>query len=567
VIPLPSSLIDRAIRGRVDVLVPQLTLEEKASLLIGRDFWTTQPIDRLGIPSIWMTDGPTGVRKAPTGGGIGIGDADAATCFPTASLQASTWNRELMRQTGAAIGREARHLGVQILLGPGVNMKRSPLTGRNFEYMSEDPVLAGEMAAAFINGVQGEGVGTSIKHFVANENETGRMWINAVVDERTLREIYLRSFEIAIEKSHPWTVMCAYNRLNGPYCAEHHELLTSILKDDWGYEGIVMSDWGAVNDRPDGVEAGLHLQMPFAPTAGEIVAAVETGELSTERLDSIVSEMLAITFLAAESPGSGLAFDERENRDLAHQVAVEGIVLLKNDRDVLPILPDTTGTVAVLGAFAKTPRYQGSGSSQVTTKRTTNLHDALPEMLPDATFSYAAGYDLEKDLGSAAIDEAVAIAREATTAIVVIGLPDAMDAEGADRRHIDLPARHNELVRAVAAVQPRTIVVLINGSAVAMPWVHDVPAILESWLAGQECGAALADILTGVACPSGKLSETFPVRIEDTPHLGTSQAKAMGRPGSVRGCSPAIAGMTAGRSNRSFPSGTAFRTPPLTSKG
>ena len=517
---MPSPLISPEIRERVRTLLPQLTLEEKASLLVGRDFWSTQPIERLGIPSIWMTDGPTGVRKAPESGGIGIGDAEPATCFPTASLQASTWNRSLIEQVGVAIGREARQLGVQIVLGPGVNMKRSPLGGRNFEYMSEDPVLAGEMAGSLIKGVQSEGIGTSIKHFVANENETLRMIVDAIVDERTLREIYLRSFEIAIEAAHPWTVMCAYNRLNGPYCAEDHDLLTEILKNDWGYEGIVVSDWGAVNDRTDGVAAGLHLQMPHAPTAGEVVAAVEQGDLAEDRLDAVVSELLAITFLAAEATGNGATVDDRAHQDLARQVAREGIVLLKNDGDALPILPDTSGTVAVIGAFAETPRFQGSGSSQVTPTHTTSLIHALPEMLPDAALAFAPGYALEGDLSAEAIADAVEVARSAVAAIVVVGLPDAMDAEGSDREHIDLPMTHNDLVRAVAAVQPRTVVVLINGSAVAMPWVTEVPAIVESWLAGQESGAALADVLTGVASPSGKLSETFPARIEDTPAFG-----------------------------------------------
>lgn len=517
---MPSPLISPEIRERVRALIPQLTLDEKASLLVGRDFWSTQPIERLGIPSIWMTDGPTGVRKAPESGGIGIGDAEPATCFPTASLQAATWNRNLIEEVGRAIGQEARQLGVQIVLGPGVNMKRSPLGGRNFEYMSEDPVLAGELAGSFISGVQSEGVGTSIKHFVANENETLRMIVDAIVDERTLREIYLRSFEIAIERAQPWTVMCAYNRLNGAYCAEDYDLLTEILKNDWGYDGIVVSDWGAVNDRPAGVEAGLHLQMPHAPTAGDVVAAVERGDLARERLDTIVGEMLAITFLAAEATGSGKAPDMREHRELARRVAREGIVLLKNESDALPIPPDTSGTVAVIGAFAETPRFQGSGSSQVTPTHTTSLMQALPEMLPDATLAYAPGYSLETDAGRTAIDEAVALARNAAAAIVVVGLPEEMDAEGSDRADISLPPRHDELVKAVAAVQPRTVVVLINGSAVAMPWVSDVPAIIESWLAGQESGAALAEVLTGVASPSGKLSETFPVRIEDTPAFG-----------------------------------------------
>jgi beta-glucosidase len=515
---MPEPLVPRDIREHVLSLVPQLTLEEKVSLVVGRDMWTTQPIERLGIPSIWMTDGPTGVRRAQQSSAIGMGDSVPATCFPTASLLGATWDVDLVREVGAAIGREAQSQGVDILLGPGVNLKRSPLAGRNFEYIAEDPVLSGKLAAAYISGVQGQGVGTSIKHFAANEQETQRMIIDSVVDERTLREVYLRPFEIAIEEALPWTVMCAYNPLNGTYCAENEELLTGILKNDWGYEGIVMSDWTAVNDRPAGVQAGLHLQMPHGPTAPSVIAAVESGELPEERLDEVVAALLEIVFLAEKNARHDeVAIDLEANQALARKVAAEGMVLLKNDGHILPLDPGFNGTVALIGEFARTPRYQGAGSSQVVPTKVETLLEYLPGLMPAASVKFAPGYGLDDNPGPQAIEEARDLAGRADLAIVVIGLPAEMETEGEDRPYLNLPEAHNALVRSVREVQPNTIVVLVNGTAVSMPWAADVPVILEAWLGGQAAGGAIAEILTGKVNPSGKLSETFPVRIEDTP--------------------------------------------------
>ncbi|MDQ3657834.1 MAG: glycoside hydrolase family 3 C-terminal domain-containing protein [Chloroflexota bacterium] len=510
-------LIPDEIQARVRELVGQLTLEEKAALTVGRDFWTTQPVERLGIPSAWLADGPTGLRKSQSSQTPGIGDSLPATCFPTASALASSWDVDLAREVGSAIGIEAQVQGVQIVLGPGVNLKRSPLAGRNFEYMSEDPVLSGEMAAAFIEGVQGQGVGTSLKHFTANEQETGRMYVDSIVDERTLREVYLRAFEIAVRKAQPWTLMCAYNRLNGEFCAEHRTLLTSILRDEWGHEGFVMSDWMAVNDRPGGIDAGLDLQMPGGPSVPGVIAAVRAGELEEARLDSAVEDVLGIVLLAEASIQAIAILDKDAHHRLARRAAAESIVLLKNETNLLPLRRDEMDTIAVIGGFARKPRFQGAGSSEVVPTRVDTLLDQLEKVAGTAALTYAQGYGLEGVADAPLLAEARDFASGADVAIVVVGLPASMETEGRDRSHIDLPKSHNDLVRAVLEVQPNTVVVLINGSAVALPWVNDAPAVVEAWLGGQAGGGAIVDVLTGAVNPSGKLSETFPVRLEDTP--------------------------------------------------
>ena len=514
---MSERLISDTIRNRAREIVRQMTLEEKAALTVGRDSWTTQPIERLGVPSIWMTDGPSGVRKAPTSTELGFGGSVPATCFPTASALGSSWDVELGHEVGTAIRREARRLGVQIVLGPGVNLKRSPLAGRNFEYLSEDPVLSGEMAAAIIEGVQGQGVGTSLKHFAANEQETGRMYVDSIVDERTLREVYLRAFEIAVRKARPWTLMCAYNLLNGEYCAEHRTLLTTILREEWGFEGIVVSDWMAVNDRAAGIEAGLDLQMPASPTVPGVIAAVERGDLAEARLDEVVTRLLQIILLAAESVGPAKVHDADASHQLARRAAAESIVLLKDAVQLLPI-GTTTGSIALIGGFARTPRFQGAGSSEVNPTRVDTLFEELPLLLgPDANVTFAEGYGVEGAGDAGLLREAVELAASVELAIVVVGLPGSMETEGRDRSHIDLPKSHNALVNAVLDVQPNTVVVLVNGSAVAMPWVERASTIVEGWLGGQAAGGAIADVLTGAVNPSGKLAETFPVKIEDTP--------------------------------------------------
>ena len=504
--------------GRVDTLLQQMTLKEKAALCVGRDMWTTEPVSRLGIPSVWVADGPTGLRKATSSTDVGLGTSVPATCFPTESALAATWDINLVTEVGRALGAECRSNGVQVLLGPGVNLKRSPLCGRNFEYFSEDPVLSGEMAAAFIQGVQEQGVGTSLKHFVANEQETDRLSIDSLVDERSLRELYLRPFEIAVAEAHPWTVMCAYNRVNGTYCAENQYLLRSILEEEWGFDGIVVSDWGAVTDRAAGIEAGMHLQMPGVPSARSVVEAVRNGSLPEARLDAIVRALLRFLIKSEVEWRPAGAVRVEEHHDFARRVAAESIVLLKNDGNLLPLGGDALSKVAVIGAFAKAPRYQGAGSSQVVPTRLETLYEELAGAVgPSGVLTFAPGYGAAETPDERLLEEARRAASSANVAVVVVGLPASYEEEGVDRRHIELPPSHNAVVEAVLSAQPRSVVVLVNGSAVALPWAKMAPAILEAWLGGQGGGGAIADVLTGKVVPSGKLSETFPERLQDTP--------------------------------------------------
>ncbi|WP_304458231.1 glycoside hydrolase family 3 C-terminal domain-containing protein [Alicyclobacillus sendaiensis] len=495
-------------------LVPHLTLEEKASLCSGLNFWQTKPVERLGIPSLCMTDGPHGVRLQRPGGSFT--DSEPATCFPTAAALANSWDPALVEQVGQALGDECRALGVHVLLGPGANIKRSPLCGRNFEYFSEDPLLSSEMAAAHIRGVQSRGVGACLKHFAANNQEYRRMTTSAEVDERTLREIYLASFEGAVKGGRPCTVMCAYNRLNGTYCSEHPWLLTEVLRREWGFDGVVVSDWGAVNDRVQGLAAGLDLEMPGGPYAqdSEIVQAVRDGRLDEAVLDAAVERLLALIDRAYRPQGHPVDLDAHHR--LARQVAAESMVLLKNDGPVLPIAPGRR--VAVLGAFAVSPRYQGGGSSHVNPAR---LDEPLAEMrraFGDDFVLYAPGYALDDDAPRPElIDEAVRAAAQADVAVVFAGLPESWESEGYDRAHMRMPDAHVALIEAVASAQPHTVVVLSNGAPVEMPWIHRVPAVIEAYLAGQAFGGAIADVLSGAVNPSGKLAETFPLRLEHNP--------------------------------------------------
>jgi beta-glucosidase len=510
------------IAGRVDALLAELTLEEKAGLTVGLNQWQTRPVERLGVPAIWMADGPTGLRKSPDPTQSGIGTSIPATCFPTESALAASWDVALVEEVARAIARESQAHDVQVLLGPGVNLKRSPLAGRNFEYFSEDPVLSGELAAAFIRGLQEEGVGACLKHFVANEHETGRMYADSVVDERTLREVYLRPFEIALRKASPWSLMAAYNRLNGIYCCEHPGLLHAIAKEEWGYDGIVISDWMAVNDRVAALAAGLHLQMPVAPTVDALVMAVRAGTLPEARLDAVVRELLTFILRADAARRPGTTTDLDAHHALARRAAGESIVLLRNEGALLPLALEELTLVALLGAFAGEPRYQGAGSSEVVPTRVETAHDEFVAAAGAGTqVTYAAGYTLATDEpDDELLRAAQATAAAADVAVVFVGLPGAYETEGIDRRHIDLPAAHDALVEAVLAVQPRTVVVLTNGSAVAMPWAERVPAIVEGWLGGQAGGSAVVDVLLGRVNPSGKLAETFPMRLEDTPAYG-----------------------------------------------
>jgi beta-glucosidase len=504
----------------IERLLARMTLEEKVMLTSGRDAWSTQPIPRLGIPYIWMADGPHGLRRAPSTDTWGYGDQLPATCFPTASALSATWDVALLREVGAALGREASALGVNLLLGPGVNIKRSPLGGRNFEYFSEDPYLAGKLGAAYIEGVQSQGVGTSLKHYVANNVETARMWANSDVDERTLNEIYMTPFEIAVRESQPWSVMACYNRVQGVYGAQSRHLLSRKLKQEWGFEGIVISDWDAVIDRVEGIRAGMHLEMPGKPghvTNQMLIDAVRNGDLDEADIDRLVRDILRVVLRANAMADASRKQNLDGHHALARRVAAEAVTLLKND-DVLPLTGSRYRKIAVIGEFALNPRYQGNGSSEVKPARLDRLMEIVAEEY-GGTFEieYAQGYSLADDADDSLIEPAARLAAEADVAVILAGLPLQYESEGIDRTHIDLPPAHNRLIEAIAGKQANTVVVLTNGSAVTMPWVDDVPAIVEAWLGGQAGAGAIADVVFGKVNPSAKLAETFPVRLEDTP--------------------------------------------------
>jgi beta-glucosidase len=468
-------------------------------------------------PYLYISDGPHGLRKVEGGG---LPTSVPATCFPTASALASSWDTELIRQVGVALAEECQAHGVQILLGPGINMKRSPLGGRNFEYLSEDPLLAGKMAAAYIQGVQSQGVGTSLKHYAANNQEFERMVTSSNLDERTLHELYLPAFEIAVKEAQPWSVMAAYNPVNQVYATENRLLLQDILRTQWSFEGFVVSDWGAVHDGVAGVNAGLNLEMPGSGDylRNRIIEEVRAGRLSTAKLDEAVLPLLSVILKAKELKRPGITFDVEKHDGLASQAAAESLVLLKNVGGMLPLDFKHTKTVVLIGMFAKTPRYQGAGSSQVNPTRVSTAYDELAKLVgEDAVIQFAAGYNEDGTTTDRLINEAMQLAKAADAAIVFAGLPDSYESEGFDRSSLDLPAGHNHLIEAVSAVQPNLAVVLMNGSAITMPWVNRVRAILEAWLGGQASGGAIADVLIGRVNPSGKLSETFPARLEDTP--------------------------------------------------
>ena len=506
-------------KGRAAALVAAMTRDEKAALCSGQGFWRLQGNERLGLPSVMVTDGPHGLRKqAASQDHVGLNASVPATCFPTASALASTWNTDLLRQVGEALGRECAAQEVAVLLGPGLNIKRHPLCGRNFEYFSEDPLLSGELAAAMIAGIQSQGVGACPKHFAVNNQERRRMTVDVVVDERTLREIYLRGFEIAIKKGKPWTLMCAYNRLAGAYCSEHELLLTRILRQEWGFDGLVMSDWGAVNDRVKGLRAGLDLEMPGSGGVNDrrIAAAVEAGALLEETLDQAAIRVVSLVQSSTAKLG-GAAPDKAAHHALAQQAATEGAVLLKNDDGLLPLRAGKT--IAIVGAFAKLPRYQGAGSSRVNPSQVDCAFDAIARLVGRATaLHYAPGYDAEQSQpNQALLDEAAATAKDVEAVLVFAGLPEAYESEGFDRLHMRLPEQHDRLIEAVCAVNPNVAVVLANGAPVEMPWADASKAILEGYLGGQAGGAAMADLLFGLANPSGKLAESFPLRQEDAP--------------------------------------------------
>ncbi|MBN1262305.1 MAG: glycoside hydrolase family 3 C-terminal domain-containing protein [Anaerolineae bacterium] len=494
-----------------------MTLEEKAALCTGATPWKTTAIERLGVPAIIMSDGPHGVRRVADPDTL-MSESLPATCFPTASALAASWNVEVPRRLGEALGEECLALGVDIILGPGNNMKRTPLCGRNFEYFSEDPFLGGEMAAALIDGVQSKGIGTSLKHYAANNQEYQRFRIDAQVDERALREIYLAGFEKAVKQAKPWTVMCAYNRVNGAFASEHKPLLVDILKAAWGYEGFVVSDWGAVHDRVAALAGGLDLEMPGPRPARvqSVIDAVHDGSLDEAILDAAVERLLRVIFKAAETPKDREDFDVAGHHALAREIAAETIVLLKNKDNLLPLRG--IAKLAVIGRSAREAYIQGGGSSHINPTRVDVPLDELQKLAGDIELHYAEGYRMEAGFDQTLIDEAVVLAQEADLALLYVALPGYKESEGYDRPDLDLTEQQVALIKAVAAVQPKSVVILNNGSAVAMAdWIDGVGAVLEAWMMGQAGGGAIADVLFGKVNPSGKLAETFPVRLQDTP--------------------------------------------------
>ncbi len=500
---------------KIREIISQMTLEEKASLCSGGDFWHTKAVERLDVPAMMVSDGPHGLRKQKDEGDhLGVNDSIVAVCYPTGCASASSFNRVLLTEMGRAIGEACQAEGVGVILGPAVNIKRSPLCGRNFEYYSEDPYVAGEMAASYIKGVQSKNVGTSIKHFMANSQETRRMSSDSRIDERTMREIYMPAFEKAVKESKPWTVMCSYNRINGTYAAENKKLLTDVLRDEWGFDGFVVSDWGAVNDRVAGVKAGLDLEMP--PSCGVndklIEKAVKDGKLDEAVLDLTVERILQIVYRFMENRDKEAVFDKEKQHEFSRKVAEESLVLLKND-GILPLKKEQK--IAFIGQYAKKPRYQGGGSSHINSYKVTGALELVKDM-PNVIF--AEGYnDQEDKVDEKMVEEAVKAAKEAEVAVVFAGLPDAFESEGYDRTHMQMPKSQNHLIEEIVKVQPNVVVVLHNGSPVEMPWISKVKGVLEAYLGGEAVGEAEYRILFGEVNPSGRLSETFPLKLEDNP--------------------------------------------------
>lgn len=497
-------------------ILKQMTLEEKASLCSGETFWRTKAVDRLGIPSVWMTDGPNGLRKEKQGAGTNImKPAETATCFPTAVTAASSWDVEILEEMGKAIAEEAKALGVSTVLGPGINIKRSPLCGRNFEYMSEDPFLAGNLATAYVNGVQKEGVGVSVKHFCANNQEHLRMSIDTIVDERALREIYLTAFETVIKNAQPATVMSSYNCLAGTHMSDHKRMLNDILREEWGFKGIVVSDWGGMNNRIESVKAGNDLEMPGNKGMNDrrIVKAVKDGTLAEEDLDRVVLRLIKFAFNAKASEVAGADQKLDAHHEVSRHIAEAGAVLLKNDDNALPLRHEQN--IAVIGSLAKNLRYQGSGSSHINPPKTVSFYEAM--QANGQKFEYAEGYTLKGDgYKEKLIKQACEVAKGKDAVLVFIGLTDSYESEGFDRKHINLPESHNILVQELAKVNENIIVVLSGGSPVKVSkWEAQAKAILNLYLGGQAAGEAAYNLIYGNVNPSGKLAETFPFRNHD----------------------------------------------------
>lgn len=501
-------------------IISKMSLPEKAKLMSGKNTWQTVDYPEYGIPSMMMSDGPHGMRtQAGTGDHLGLNASLPATCFPTAATIANSWDESLGEEIGKALAEEAVTMNVNVILGPGLNIKRSPLCGRNFEYFSEDPYHAGKMAAAYVKGIQSQGISACPKHFAANSQELRRMANNSVVDERTFREIYTTGFEIAVKEGKAKSIMSSYNEINGVYANENYHLLREILVDEWGFDGYVVSDWGASNDHALGVANGSHLEMPGTGRAGmnEIIRAVENKTLSEELLDKRVDELLNVIFSThkATEEAKGKKFDIDAHHALARKAAQESIVLLKNDKSILPIKKGSK--VLVVGDFAKTPRYQGAGSSLVNpTKEPESILETINESGLEMV-SYEPGYIRNHKSDAELVKKAVEAAKKAETVLIFAGLDEVAESEGLDRVDMKMPAAQNELIEQIAKVNSNVVVVLSAGSAIEMPWYEHVKAVLHGYLGGQAGASAILKVITGDVCPSGKLNETYPFRYEDTP--------------------------------------------------
>lgn len=511
-------MTDEELSRKVEEIAAGLTTEEKVALCSGKDFWHTKKMESHGIPEMMLTDGPNGLRKqSGEGDALGTGSSEEATCFPTAVTAAQTWNRKLLYEEGRAIGEEAKEAGVAVVLGPGVNIKRSPLCGRNFEYYAEDPYVAGELGASFVAGMQNEtGIGTSLKHFACNSQEYRRLQSDSQLDERTLREIYLRAFEKVVKKAQPATVMCAYNKVNGTFCSDNEKLLTGILRKEWGFKGAVVTDWGALNDRTKAFQAGCDLAMPGGSALGEKQAlkAIKDGTLDIECVNASVKRILSLILRRCEvvEKAKGYSYDRTAHQMTAQRIAEEGAVLLKNAEGILPL--ESTKDVVLIGRMAAAMRYQGGGSSHINPTKLVQVRESMPEA------AYVEGCDEEGCVTEESLEEVTRAAKRARVAVVFVGLTDRYESEGFDRRDLSIPTGHNRMVKAALAGNPNVVVVLMGGSPMKLPWFDEVKAVLYTGLCGQAGGTAIANLLTGKVNPSGKLTESWPLEEIDIPCYG-----------------------------------------------
>ena len=499
-------------------ILQKLSLEQKCALLSGKNTWQTQDYPRQGVPAIWLSDGPNGLRKqAGAADHLGLNPSVPATCFPTAATMANSWDPALGEEVGRALGEETAANRVNVLLGPGLNVKRSPLCGRSFEYFSEDPYLSGKMAAAYVRGIQENGIAACPKHFAVNSQELRRMASNSVLDERTLREVYLTAFEIVVKEAHPKSIMSAYNKVNDTYANENHHLLVDILRKEWGFDGAVVTDWGGSNDHVEGVKNGSTLEMPSPGLGGarKLLKAVAEGSLTEQEIDLRVDELLDLVLsTTAAIEKAPRKFDEDAHHQLAKRAAAESIVLLKNEGGILPLKHGRK--VALIGDFARTPRYQGAGSSMVNPTRVDSLKDAM-ETAELELVGCCAGYERSGKLNKAYLDEAVSQAKLADVVILCIGLDESSESEGLDRTHIGIPAVQKQLLDAVTAANPNVVAVVSAGSVIETDWTEKCKAVVHGYLGGQAGAGAMMEVLTGWQNPCGKLAETIPLRYEDTP--------------------------------------------------